>query len=200
MLVVGLTGGIASGKSTVSNMLSELGAGIIDADKVGHEILKPGTDAWRELLKVFGEDIVGRDGGIDRAALGNKVFGRPEALQHLNSITHPRIRRLVEERIRSLREQGKQVAVIEATLLLEAGWADLVDEVWVTISSENNVLGRLGKKRGIDQEQARARLDSQRPISERRKGADVIIENEGDIEALQKRVKELWNSRIRPRL
>ena len=135
MKVIGLTGGIGSGKSTVSKFLKELGAVILDADKVGHEAFKPDTEAWREVVAAFGKQILALDGDIDRKKLGEIVFGNYEALARLNQIVHPRIYALVKAEIEEYRRQGVEVVVleapllIEAPLLLEAGRPSLLDEV-----------------------------------------------------------------------
>jgi len=132
MKVIGLTGGIGSGKSTVSQFLAELGALILDADRVGHEALKPDTEVWRELVAAFGQQILTPDGNIDRAKLGDIVFGNPESLSQLNQIMHPRMYDTVKAQLEEYRRQGVDVVVLEAPLLIEAGWTSLVDEIWVT--------------------------------------------------------------------
>ncbi|MEE8470629.1 MAG: dephospho-CoA kinase, partial [Dehalococcoidia bacterium] len=176
MTVIGLTGGIASGKSTVSQMLSELGAVVIDADRVGHDALSPNTDTWREVVATFGDGILGQDGEIDRSKLAEIVFSSAEALEKLNLIMHPTMHRLVERKIEDLRCQGVEVVVLEAALLIEAKWTDLVDEVWVTASSEHTVISRLRSQKGFTEEQARARINSQMDAAEKAKHADVVIE------------------------
>jgi dephospho-CoA kinase len=197
MIVIGLTGGIASGKSTVSRVLSDLGAVVIDADRVGHEAFRPDTDAWREVVAAFGNDVLGQNQEIDRGKLAAIVFQDPEALERLNSIMHPTIRRMVEQRIDTLRSQGVALAVVEAALLIEAGWTDLVDRVWVTDASEDAVIGRLCDQKGFTGEQARARINSQMSAVDRSKHADVVIRNDSDVAALTEKVKQLWQG-IRP--
>lgn len=193
MIVIGLTGGIASGKSTVAQMLSELGAVVIDADKIGHEALHPGAEAWREVVAAFGRDILAQNNEVDRAKLARIVFSDREALKMLNRIMHPLMHEMVRQRIEALRREGVKVVVLEATLLIEAGWTDLVDQVWVTISPETKVINRLVSEKGFTEEEAKARINSQTPISERAKGADVVIENDSDIDALRRKVRELWH-------
>ncbi len=192
MIVIGLTGGIASGKSTVASMLAELGAVVIDADKVGHEAFRPRTEAWNRVVGAFGKGILGQNDEIDRSKLAQKVFNDPKALKKLNRIMHPLMHRIVEQRIEALRCQGTEVVVLEATLLIEAKWTDLVDQVWVTIAPEARVIERLCTQKGFAEEQARARIKSQTPIAQRAKKADVVIGNDSDINALRKKVKELW--------
>lgn len=192
MIVIGLTGGIASGKSTVAQMLSELGAVVIDADKAGHEAFRTNTEAWRKVVAAFGEDILDSNNEIDRAKLAQVVFHDPKALKKLNQLMHPLMHEIVEQRIEELRNQGVKVVVLEATLLIEAKWTDLVDQVWVTIAPETVVINRLVTQKGFTEEQARARIRSQTPISERAKQADVVIENNSDLSVLKRRVEELW--------
>ena len=140
MKVIGLTGGIGSGKSKVSQFLAELGAVILNADEVGHEAFKPDTEIWRKVVAAFGRRILTPDGNIDRKRLGEIVFGNPESLSRLNQIMHPRMYALVKAQLEEYRRQGTRVVVLEAPLLIEAGWTSLVDEVWVTTASETTVL------------------------------------------------------------
>ena len=193
MIVIGLTGGIASGKSTVSQILSELGAVVIDADKVGHEAFRPRTDAWREVVSAFGRGILGPNEEIDRAKLADVVFKDPGALERLNTIMHPLMRRTVEQRIEALRCQGEGVLVLEAALLIEANWTDLADKVWVVAAPESVVIERLCSRKGYTGEQARARIASQMPLAERAKHADAVIENNSDRAALKGKVEALWH-------
>ena len=192
MKVIGLTGGIGSGKSTVSQFLAELGAVILDADKAGHETFQPDTEAWREVVAAFGQEILSPDGEIDRKKLGEIVFGHPESLLRLNQIMHPRMYEMMKARIEEYRRQGVAVVVLEAALLIEASWASLVDEVWITVASEARILERLKEQRGLAEEQTLARIRSQLPSEERIKHADVVINNDGDLHAVKAKVKELW--------
>lgn len=192
MIVIGLTGGIASGKSTVSQMLSELGATVIDADKVGHEAFRPHSDAWRDVVATFGSGILGQDEEIDRGKLADIVFDDPKALEQLNRIMHPLMYRVVEQRIEALRRQRVEVVVLEAALLIEANWTDLIDQVWVTVAPDSDVIDRLRSQKGFTEEQARARINSQMSIAERSKCADVVIENDSDLDTLRGRVEGLW--------
>ena len=198
MRVIGLTGGIGSGKSTVSQFLAELGAVVIDADKVGHEAFKPDTEVWREVVAAFGQQILTPDGNIDRKKLGDIVFGNPELLAQLNQIMHPRMYKIVKARIEDYQRQGAGVVVLEAPLLLEAplqieaSWASLVDEVWVTLAPESTVLGRLKEKVGLSEQQALARIRSQLSSEERIRRADVVIDTNCSLDELRARVGELW--------
>ena len=193
MKVIGLTGGIGSGKSTVSQFLAELGAVLLDADKIGHEAFMPDTGAWRDVVAAFGREILAPGGEVDRQKLAEIVFRDPEALTRLNQIMHPRMYQMAEERIEECRRQGADVVVLEAALLIEANWTPLVDEVWVTVAPESAVLERLNKQRGLEREQTLARIRSQLSAEERIKQADVVINNDGDLDDIQTRVKELWD-------
>jgi len=192
MKVIGLTGGIGSGKSTVSGFLAELGAVILNADEVGHEALKPDTEIWRQLVAAFGQQIVAPDGNIDRKKLGNIVFSSTESLSRLNQIMHPPMCDMVKARLEEYRRQGTRVVVLEAPLLLEAGWTPLVDEVWVTTAAEATVLKRLKERSGMSQTESLTRLRSQLSPAERIRHADVVINTDCDLDELKARVKELW--------
>jgi dephospho-CoA kinase len=192
MKVIGLTGGIGSGKSTVSRFLSELGAVVLDADKVGHEAYQPGTETWKEVVAAFGREIVATDESIDRKKLGAIVFGDPAALERLNGITHPRMYDMMTVRIEEYRKQGAKVVVLEAAILLEAGWTPLVDEVWVTVASEPTVVQRVKERTDLPEEQIRSRIRSQLSNEERKKQASVVISNDGSLDELRAKVEELW--------
>ncbi len=192
MKVIGLTGGIGTGKSTVSQFLAELGAVIIDADKVGHEALKPEGEAWQKVVNAFGKQIVNPDGHIDREKLGRIVFGDSGERERLNQIMHPAMYQTVAAKIEECRRQGVAVVVLEAALLLEAGWTPLVDEVWVTVASEPAVIKRLRLRTGLSQEDSLARIRSQLRSGERAKHADVVIDTDCTLEEVKVRVKALW--------
>ena len=199
MKVIGLTGGIGSGKSTVSRFLAELGAVILDADRVGHEALKPGTEVCREVVAAFGRQILTPGGNIDRAKLGGIVFDNPESLSQLNRIMHPRMYDMVKARLEEYRRQGAGVVVLEAPLLVEAGWTSLVDEVWVTVASEATVLRRLKGREGLSESASLARIRSQLSPEERIKHADVVINTDCGLDELKARVGELWRELDVPR-
>ena len=192
MRVIGLTGGIGSGKSTVSQFLAELGAVILDADKVGHEALQPGTEPWREVVAAFSEQIVTPDGGIDRERLGKIVFENPESLSRLNRILHPWIYGMVEAQLGEYRREGADVVVLEVPLLLEAGWTSLVDEVWVTVAPESTVLRRLRDRTGLSKLESLARIHSQLSSEERANHAYIVIDTDCSLDELKAKVKELW--------
>ncbi len=192
MKVIGLTGGIGSGKSKVSQFLAELGAVILNADEVGHEAFKPNTEIWRKVVAAFGRQILTLDGNIDRKRLGEIVFGNPESLSRLNQIMHLRMYALVKAQLEEYRQQGMRVVVLEAPLLLEAGWTSLVDEVWVTTAPEATVLKRLEERSGISQAESLTRIRSQLPSAERVRHADAVINTECDLDELKSKVTELW--------
>ncbi len=192
MKVIGLTGGIGSGKSTVSRFLAELGAVILDADKVGHEAFKPDTEIWRQVVAAFGSQILTPGGDIDREKLGEMVFGNPESLARLNQIMHPRMYEIVTAQLDDYRRQGIDVVVLEAPLLIEVGWASSVDEVWVTVASEATVLSRLEEQKGLSRQKALARIHSQLSLEERVRHADVVIDTDCDLDELRARLAELW--------
>jgi dephospho-CoA kinase len=196
MLVIGLTGSIGTGKSEAARQLEVLGATVISADEVGHEAYTPNTEAWAEVVATFGDEILQEDGEIDRRKLGAVVFSDANQLEKLNQIMHPRMARIVANKIEDLRSQGVEVVVVEAALLFEAGWDSLVAEVWVTDSPEQMVIERLQKRNGLSEEEARKRISSQMDRTERLGKADFVIDNSGDVDGLEGAVKELWNRRV----
>jgi dephospho-CoA kinase len=196
-IVIGLTGGIGSGKSTISRYMEEFGAGVIDADKVGHEVLKNGTPAWKDVVEQFGRGVLGADDEIDRKALGQVVFGNAEARQRLNRIMWSRIWEMITARVDEFRGRGIPVVVVEAFGLIEAGWDRLVDRVWVVVVSEESVIERLKKQRQMSEAEILSRMKSQLSTEERTRHADVVIQNEGEPEAVKARVKELFDHLVR---
>jgi len=197
---IGLTGGIGSGKSTVSQLLGELGAFVIDADKVGHEIYLPGKEAWKQVTAAFGQDILAPDQTIDRKKLGAIIFGSDDARKKLNSIVHPLMFKDIDYRIKEKRADGfTKPIVVEAAILIEANWLPLVDEVWLIVTNKNAVIERVVSQRGLSARDTEARIASQLSDAERRKYATLVIENDGSLEDLKKKVQAAW-SRISTRL
>jgi dephospho-CoA kinase len=147
-------------------------------------------------VKAFGEDILRADGTVDRKKLGALVFGKPEALKRLNATLHPRMYNMMKERLAQLEGQGTGVAVVDAAVLVEAGWDKLVDQVWVVTAPAEAVVARLKKQRSLGEQAVRARIDAQTSQEKRLKHADVVIDNSGSVETLKKRVRELWESRV----
>ena len=196
MFVIGLTGGIGTGKTCVSSLLKNLGAAIVNADLLGHEVYAPQSEGWHAVVDTFGEQIVADNGEIDRRALGGIVFSDENALLQLNAIMHPRIYTLAEQRLNAIAERGENTAVLEAALLIEAKWTPLVDEVWVTVSPVTDIITRLQERNNMDEDTARSRINSQMPQSERVQHADVVLENAGSLEELSAKIQDLWNSRV----
>lgn len=185
MRTIGLTGGIAAGKSTISQALREAGAVVIDADLVGHEAYQAGTETHAALVAAFGDRIVAPSGEIDRRALGTIIFADPEQRGRLQDIVWPRMRTMMRTRLEALKADAAPLAVIEAAVLIEADWLDLVDEVWVVSVPEAVAMERLIARNGFSAEDARARIRAQLTNDERARHAQVIIDNSGAIETAQ---------------
>jgi dephospho-CoA kinase len=204
MKVIGLTGGIGSGKSTVSRFLAELGAMVIDVDKVWHEALVADSELRQKIVAAFGNGILTPDRAIDRKKLGKVVFDNPEALARLNNIMHPWMYKTVKAQLGEYRRWGVRVVVLELPLLVEVplslragqpSLSDELDEVWVTVAPEPVVLGRLKSKSGLSEAEALARIRSQLPSEERIKHADVVIDTDCSLDELELKVRELWQKR-----
>ena len=201
MFVIGLTGGIGTGKTEVAKIARGLGAEVIAADEVAHQVYKHGSQAWTEVVAEFGEGVLAPDGEVDRAKLGAIVFQDDEARKRLNVIVHPRVRALIEARIRELAAAGTEAVVAEVPLLIEAKrqeakWVSLIDETWVTDAPEGQVLERLRSRDGLDDKRIEDRVRSQMGRSERMAQADVVIDNSGSLEELADTVRELWQERL----
>jgi dephospho-CoA kinase len=193
MRVIGLTGGIGSGKSTAAAILGDLGAQVIHADQVGHEVYEPGTTGWQLVVDAFGPEILDTNGRIDRQKLGSIVFAAPAALQRLNAIVHPLIQQSIAQRLAALHAGGgQQPIVIEAAILIEANWQSLADEVWLVVAPKGDVVQRLHAQRQMSAPQVEARIRTQLSDAERRRHADVIIENTGSIDDLRCRLQQEW--------
>ena len=193
MITIGLTGGIASGKSSVAEHLRSLGAVVIDADRLGHRVYEPGSPGFEKVVNAFGHDVVAEDGTINRRVLGGKVFGDPEQMKRLTDISWPEIQRLAEEEIAAYRERDPgRVIVLEAAVLIEAEWTGLVDEVWVVSTTIGRAVDRLRKRNGMSEAAARARIGSQISTKERLLRADVHVRNSVTPEQLESRVLYHW--------
>ena len=199
MYVIGLTGGIGSGKSTVARMLTQKGAKLLSADAAGHEVYEPARPAYQEIVDAFGRDIVGADGKIDRKVLGPIVFSDPEQLRRLNAITHPRMKELMGEKLAAERAGGARIAVLEAALLFDAGWDDLTDEVWVTLTPPEVAARRTAERSGISVEEALSRIRTQMSSEERIARSQVVIDTDCALAQTEKQVGEEWE-RLRERL
>ena len=191
MKIIGLTGGIGSGKSTVAGFLEELGAMVLDADKIGHDILETNTEAQQGITEYFGKQVLDTQGHISRKKLADIVFKDRESLKKLNLITHPHINRRIQGALDAYQQQGIQVVVIDAPLLIEAGWATRVDETWVTIAPKEVIIERL-EKRGLSREDILARMNMQRLPEERMKAAKIVINTNVPLEDLKKAIIDLW--------
>jgi dephospho-CoA kinase len=191
MFTIGLIGGIASGKSEVARLLGERGAVVIDADRVAHEAYARGSAGFDAVVAAFGPDVAASDGTIDRRQLGAKVFGDTAALKRLTDIVWPITRGLLEERKRAQDAQGTRVLVIEAAILVEAGWQDLVDEIWFVRTSRETALQRLQERRGLSLADAEARIAA-RDLTAPLAAATRIIDNDGDLAELEQRVDTAW--------
>lgn len=174
-------------------MLTELGAHVIDADKVGHQAYEPGTKVWDEVVAAFGRDVIGEDGAIDRKKLGPIVFGAPEKLQQLNAIVHPRLKEMLQERVDALAAGGAtSVAIVEAAILIEAKWQSLVDEIWVTAVPEGVAKQRLIDRNGFAPEAAESRIRSQMSNDDRQQHADKVIDTSVTLDDVRAQVERLW--------
>ena len=189
-MIIGLTGGIASGKSTAARHLSENGAFVMDGDVLGHRAYEPNTAAFAQITETFGSEVVGADGQINRKALGGKVFGNPNALKQLTDILYPEIRRMFSEWIETTQaDNPNALLVMDAAVLLEAGWEDLADETWVIIVDPNTAVSRAVARDGLDEAAVSKRIASQLSNDERSARADVVIDNTGNEAALIARLE-----------
>ena len=193
MIVIGLTGGIASGKSTAALHLESRGARLIDADRLGHRAYEPGMPANAAIVAEFGDDVAGEGGVIDRRVLGGKVFGQPDALKRLTDIVWPEIRRLAEAEIEAIASTDPDaVVVLEAAVLFEAGWEDAVDQIWVVLVEPAVAVERAMARDGASAEAVQKRIDAQLSNAERAARAHVKIDNSGDTAALLAQLDAAW--------
>jgi dephospho-CoA kinase len=187
-LVIGLTGGFGTGKTTVAGMLRSSGIKVIDADAIGHGLLKPGTRVYAAIVRRFGSAVLQRDGRIDRGALSRIVFSRDASLAALNKIIHPEIIRIIKNDISLVR---KGVVVLDAPLLLEAGFQRFVDRVVVVTASRLNQINRTQDRMRLSKAAVIRRIRSQIPLQDKVRMADFVIDNNGTKEGLRKRVEEI---------
>jgi dephospho-CoA kinase len=188
---IGLTGGIASGKSTVTNILDFLGAKIIDADKIAHQLMKPERKLWTTIVDSFGEKILQEDGTIDRNKLGTIIFNNRQEKEKLDQISHPIIISEIKSRLKKM-TSTEEIIVVDIPLLVEADLMDLFQEVWLVYITKEEQINRLMERSQIDREAALARIESQMPVEEKKKYADRIIDNNGSLSQLEQRVNKLW--------
>lgn len=190
MRVFGLTGGISSGKSTVSSMLAAHGAAIIDADVVARQVVEPGTPAFAEIAAVFPEAIIG--GALDRAKLGARIFKNPDDRARLNAIIHPRVREETLRQLQTLAEAGAPLVINDVPLLIENRLHESMDGVILVVTPPEAQRARLMARNGLTAEQADERIASQLPLDEKRKYARWVIDNGGSLEETGRQVDELW--------
>lgn len=196
MRIIGLTGGIASGKSTVAKILAAYGAMVIDADQLAREAVQPATAACRQIVAAFGPCILLPDGNIDRKALGKVIFADPVARRRLEAITHPAIRNLAEQKLAALHAAGAPVVFYMAPLLIEAGAADRVEEIWVVYVDRETQLARLIERDDITREEAEQRIAAQMPMEEKAAYGAVVIDNRGTPAETEQQVRDLWTDRL----
>lgn len=189
--VIGLTGNIGTGKSTVTRMLADLGATVIDADALAHEVIAPGTPGWQQVVDAFGPGVVAADGAIDRAQLAAIVFSDPAALARLEAIIHPLVIQEADRRIRAI---GRGVVVIEAIKLIESGMVRDCDALWVVTARPEQQIERLVRERGMSAAEVQRRMAAQPPQSEKIALADVVIDNSGTPEETRAQVEAAWKT------
>lgn len=193
---IGLSGGIACGKSSVANILRSKGIPVVDADQVARDIVKPGTAALSELVQEFGKDILKSSGYLNRKKLGSIVMNDPEKRASLNSITHPKIRNSIFSTLQEWHKEGQQAGVVEAALMVETKSYTLYDALIIVTCAPGVQIKRLMNREGFDQQTAQTWINSQLPLSEKEKVADVVIDNSADKETLKKLVHDAWNKLI----
>ncbi len=194
MLMVGLTGGIVSGKSTVSEMFRQLGAQVIDADQIAHTIVSPGEKAWHSIVEYFGKEILIKNQQINRKKLAKIVFADKKKLEMLNSITHPEIMAVINRRICQLKSNYNQdlICIIDAPLLFEANLADRMDKIIVVFISQEEQTKRLLLRDNFTEEEALRRIQSQIPLTSKLSWADYVIDNSFSREQTKKQVEQVW--------
>jgi dephospho-CoA kinase len=190
VITIGLTGGIASGKSEVGRMLGAKGAHVVDADRVAHSVYAPGTEGYARVVEAFGPEVVAEDGTIDRRKLGAIVFSQPDRLKELTDIVWPLTGQALADLIQTEREAGRDILVIEAALLPEAGWKRLMDLVWLVRTPTERARERVMKRDGLSAEATEARLNARQAIDPAI--AELIIDNDGELADLQQAVDAAW--------
>lgn len=198
-MIIGLTGSIASGKSTVSKMLEELGYPIIDADKVARLVVEPGQETLVKIAALFGESVIREDGTMDRAKVGELIFNDPASRKSLNDVIHPAIRKEMLRQRAELLEQGHQSIIMDIPLLFESRLQHFVDKILVVSVTEENQLKRLMERNQLTEKEARARISSQLPMSVKEEGADAVIYNNGSFDDTKwqlNRILDQWQEEI----
>jgi dephospho-CoA kinase len=197
MLLIGLTGNIASGKSTVAQLLAARGATIVDADALAREAVEPGTRALARIAETWGDEMLESSGRLDRAALRQVVFAEPEELEKLNAIVHPEVERRRDRLVEQARLRGDRVVVCDIPLLFEKRLAERFDCIILVDAPRPLRLERLQRDRGLSETEAMAMIAAQMPADLKRARADIVIDNEGTAAALERRVAEVWHELLR---
>ena len=198
-LIIGLTGGIVSGKSTVARMFKDLGAKIVDADKLGHKVILPQETAWKRIIKIFGKDILQKDQTINRKKLGKIVFAKQNLLKKLNKITHPEIIKLIKKEISLAKNDSKEeknILIIDAALIYETKIDRLMDKIIVVYLDEEEQLKRLIKRNNLSKKEALQKIKSQIPLKEKIEIADYVIDNSNSLDKTREQVKKIWENFI----
>ena len=196
-LIVGLTGGIVGGKSTVASMFRDLGAKIIDADKLGHSVILPHKPAWKKIVKLFGKDILKNDLTVDRGKLGKIVFTNQALLKKLNEITHPEITKIIKKEINLAKNKTynqEKVLIIDAALIYEAKIDRFMDKIIVVYIDKDEQIKRLIKRNNLSKDEALHRVISQIPMEEKAKMADYVIDNSSSLDKTKKQVEKIWTN------
>lgn len=196
MRIIGLTGGIASGKTTVARMFANLGAAIVDADQISREAVMPGAPALEAITAEFGAAVLLPDGTLNRGRLAQLVFGDPAARKRLEAILHPAIRHLAEQKLAQLKRAGTEVVFYVAPLLIEAGAVSRVDEVWVVHVDRATQIERLMTRDGITEQEALQRISAQMPMEEKKRYGKIVIENGWGIDETEQQVRQIWEREI----
>ena len=194
MKVIGLTGGIASGKSTVTKLLRQYGLDVLDADAIAWELAQPNNKLWQSYVDRYGERVLLSDQQLNRQAVADIVFSQPEEKAWMDGMAHPIIKAEIQNQLNHLSEAGKKAAVIDVPLLYKAGWDKLVDEVWLVYVDSEVQLQRLMARNGYDVQEAARRIKAQMPLAEKRRKAQVVIDNNGTAQELAERVKNLLDA------
>jgi len=190
-MILGLTGSIASGKSTVSKMISEFGIPIVDADVIAKQVVEVGQVAYQKIIETFGPKILLENGEINRPALGAIIFNNPERREELNKIVHPEVRKVMLQQSKTLLDEGHRIVILDIPLLFESKLTSLVEKTIVVYVDEENQIKRLMERNNLSEEETMARIRSQIPISEKVKLADYVIDNNDTLENTNKQVKAL---------
>ena len=198
-LIVGLTGGIVGGKSTVASMFKDLGVKIVDADKLGHSVILPYRPAWKKIIRLFGKDFLRKDLTIDREKLGKIVFTNQTLLKKLNEITHPEIIKLIKKEISFVKNKNhsqEKILIIDAALIYEAKIDRLMDKIIVVYIDEDEQVKRLIRRNNLSKEEALHRIKSQMSTKEKVKMADYIIDNSSSLDKTKKQVEKIWKNLV----